>query len=189
MKTTMKNIIVTLTTIVGIFTSLNAQSFDITAVKPGDKVAQSKLFAVDENKVLNVYDGFSFSIPSMRVEGDTFIVAKMQVAVTSTKPSQNIVAENFSLEQNFPNPFNPTTTIRYNVPEKAKVSVVLFDINGREVATLVNETKSNGSHDVQWNATNNFGAPVASGTYIYRMIASTDNGNTTVETKKMVLVR
>ncbi len=85
----------------------------------------------------------------------------------------------FALSQNFPNPFNPTTSIKFNVGERANVSLKVFDMLGREVATLVNEVKESGSYDVNFDA-----ASLASGTYVYKLTA----GNF-VETKKMVLLK
>jgi hypothetical protein len=85
----------------------------------------------------------------------------------------------YSLEQNYPNPFNPTTAIRYNVPKNGPVSIKLFDITGREVATLVNEVKSAGSYEIKLDASG-----LASGVYFYRMTA-----NDFVSVKKMSILK
>jgi hypothetical protein len=76
------------------------------------------------------------------------------------------VPVHFSLSQNFPNPFNPTTTIKYTVPQNGPVTIKLYDITGKEVTTLVNEVKNIGSYEIKLNAKN-----LASGVYIYRMTA------------------
>jgi hypothetical protein len=92
------------------------------------------------------------------------------------------VPKKFSLAQNFPNPFNPTTTINYTVPNVGTqyiVSLRIYDLLGREVATLVNEKKSLGSYQVKWNAT---GSP--SGVYFYKLQA----GSFT-DVKKMALIK
>lgn len=85
----------------------------------------------------------------------------------------------FSLSQNFPNPFNPSTTINYELPQKSNVTFKVFDMLGREVATLVNENKPTGSYSITWNARG-----MASGVYFYRLKA----GNF-VATKKLLLIR
>ncbi len=72
----------------------------------------------------------------------------------------------FALEQNFPNPFNPTTTIAYSLPASAHVALAIYDLNGRIVATLVNVTQSAGSYRVTFNA-----GGLASGVYIARLTA------------------
>jgi Secretion system C-terminal sorting domain len=80
--------------------------------------------------------------------------------------TNNNLPADFVLEQNFPNPFNPSTTIRFYLPEASDVILKVFDINGKEVADLVNRRLSEGYHDVQFNSSN-----LASGVYIYRMQA------------------
>ena len=85
----------------------------------------------------------------------------------------------FKLEQNFPNPFNPTTTIQYQLPQDARVTLKVYDILGSEVATLVNEEQQPGYKEVKFNAIS-----IASGMYIYMLQAKNY-----VSTKKMMVVR
>jgi hypothetical protein len=89
----------------------------------------------------------------------------------------------YSLSQNYPNPFNPSTTIKYSVPNAGNVQLKVYDIIGNEVATLVNETKTPGSYEVQFNA-----AHLASGVYIYSLRA-TGSGQVFVQTRKMILMK
>lgn len=70
----------------------------------------------------------------------------------------------YKLEQNFPNPFNPVTTIRYSIPVAGRVQIIVFDLLGREISLLVNEVKPAGSHCIYFNASG-----LASGTYFYRI--------------------
>ncbi len=86
----------------------------------------------------------------------------------------------FELSQNYPNPFNPTTKIDFGIRKAGKVQVKVYDMLGREVATLVDKNMNPGKHTVQFDATN-----LASGVYIYRIMAS---GEFTA-VKKMVLIR
>lgn len=94
----------------------------------------------------------------------------------------------YDLKQNFPNPFNPSTTIRFLVPEDAFVSLRVYDISGKEVANLVdNSAYMPGFYDVQFN-TSVFNLP--SGTYFYKMTASPVNGgNKFTQIKKMILIK
>ncbi len=85
----------------------------------------------------------------------------------------------FKLYDNYPNPFNPTTTIRYDVPKNSFVKITIFDILGRLIGTPVNEQKSAGRYEYNWNASN-----YASGTYFYKM--ETD---AYTNIKKMVLIK
>jgi hypothetical protein len=90
------------------------------------------------------------------------------------------VPTQFELDQNFPNPFNPSTNINYSVPKTSLVTIKVYDILGKEVAALVNEEKSAGNYSVQFSANSN----MASGVYFYRMQA----GSFT-ETKKLILLK
>jgi hypothetical protein len=93
------------------------------------------------------------------------------------------VPSKFELSQNYPNPFNPSTKINYDLPYDGKVSLKLFDISGREVATLVNEFKAAGYYTVTFN-----GANLSSGIYFYRLNSESDGQNFT-QTKRMTLIK
>ncbi|MCB2205496.1 proprotein convertase P-domain-containing protein [bacterium] len=99
-------------------------------------------------------------------------------------------AASFELTQNYPNPFNPTTNIAFNVPSDAHVTVRVYDMLGREVATLIDGFQSAGSYITTWDATNGLGQTVASGIYLYRMEATPVDGSAPyAAAKKMVLTR
>ena len=89
------------------------------------------------------------------------------------------VPEQFKLYQNYPNPFNPVTTIRYSVPKTSNVSIIVYDILGKEIETLVNEGKFPGNYDIQFNGSN-----FSSGVYFYVM--RVDNF---IGTKKLILIK
>jgi flagellar hook assembly protein FlgD len=86
--------------------------------------------------------------------------------------------------QNFPNPFNPITTLRYDLPEQGFVTITIYDMLGREIRTLVNATQYAGFKSVIWDATNNQGVPVSAGVYLYKIQAGEF-----VQTRKMVLLK
>lgn len=93
----------------------------------------------------------------------------------------------FSLSPNYPNPFNPSTLISYRLPVIGFVTLKVFDILGREVATLVNEEKPAGEYEVEFNAASlpsRSGSALTSGIYFYQLKAGQYS-----ETKKMVLIR
>jgi hypothetical protein len=89
------------------------------------------------------------------------------------------IPEDYLLAQNYPNPFNPTTAISFSVPTATNIELKVFDVLGREVATLVNEPLAPGSHTVKFDA-----GRLASGVYHYRLRAGDF-----VETKKMILMK
>ena len=95
-----------------------------------------------------------------------------------------ILPEAFSLDQNYPNPFNPTTTINYTLPEATEVSIVVYDMMGREVKRLVSEHKDAGYHSITWDATNDRGNKLSGGIYLYSIQAGSYH-----KTQKMVLLK
>ena len=98
---------------------------------------------------------------------------------TGVAKELNTVVKDYELSQNYPNPFNPTTNIKFSVAKEGMVSLVVYDILGRKVATLVNEWMSNGKYTVDFNASN-----LSSGTYIYQL-----NVNGMRISKKMTLLK
>jgi len=92
--------------------------------------------------------------------------------------------EGFSLGQNFPNPFNPTTLINYGLPKATNVRLTVFNTLGQKVATLVHQHELAGFKQVIWNGTDDNGRAVAGGVYIYRMEAGDF-----VQTKKLLLLK
>ena len=90
----------------------------------------------------------------------------------------------FLLHTPYPNPFNITTTLRYDLPEQATVNIIIYDLLSRQVRTLVNQTQDAGYKSVIWNATNDYGKPVSAGVYLYKIQAGEY-----IQTKKMVLLK
>ncbi|MBE84335.1 MAG: hypothetical protein CME21_17380 [Gemmatimonadetes bacterium] len=79
------------------------------------------------------------------------------------------IPENYGLAQNMPNPFNPSTTISYEVPESGATKLVVYNLLGQQVRTLIDNTIEAGYHSIVWDGADEFGRQVASGIYIYRM--------------------
>jgi hypothetical protein len=100
-------------------------------------------------------------------------------SVTGVEDEDYILPEDYILYQSYPNPFNPTTTIKYSIPNSDVVSLKVYDILGREVAVLLDEYKSAGTYSVEFNASR-----FASGVYFYQLHSSSF-----VETKKMILMK
>jgi len=90
----------------------------------------------------------------------------------------------FSLHQNYPNPFNPTTTIEYDLPEAQNIQIMIYDILGRKIRTLLNEYQDIGYRSIHWNAEDDYGRQVSAGMYIYTIQAGEF-----VQTRKMVLLK
>ena len=100
--------------------------------------------------------------------------------------SEAQIPEEYTLSQNFPNPFNPSTTIEFGVPGEAfqDVSLKVFNVLGQAVKELVNAQLPAGRHSVIWNGKDNLGAQVSSGVYFYQL-----NAGEFVAIKKLVLMK
>ena len=90
----------------------------------------------------------------------------------------------FKIHQNYPNPFNPVTTIRYDLPENSLVNITIYDMLGKQVTTLINQTQDAGYRSVIWDATNDYGKPVSAGIYLCQIHAGEY-----ISTKKIVLLK
>jgi len=90
----------------------------------------------------------------------------------------------YNIYNAYPNPFNPKTTLRYDLPEDGLVNITVYDMLGNVVNNLVNTNQSSGYKSIQWDATNNQGEPVSAGVYLYKIQAGEF-----VDTKKMVLLK
>ena len=105
-------------------------------------------------------------------------VRHFTIVITSVSLFDGIPQE-YSLSQNYPNPFNPTTTIFYELPKQTRVTIKIFNMLGKEIASLVDEVKGPGRYDIDWNASG-----FASGVYFYKL----QTGSYT-SVKKLVLLR
>ena len=97
--------------------------------------------------------------------------------------SEGIPTE-FALHENYPNPFNPSTQIRFDLPEMSNVNLTIYNMLGQKVKTYTIQTAPAGYHSLTWNATNDLGVPVSAGVYLYQL--QTDGF---IKTKKMVLLK
>jgi len=94
------------------------------------------------------------------------------------------IPDEFALHQNYPNPFNPTTRINYDVPEDGNIQLVIYDLMGREVATLLNKPQTAGYHHILWNGLNNQGNNISAGLYFCQL-----QGKSYTKTIKMLLLK
>ncbi len=172
--------------------------FDGTDVKSS---AAYTVEAVEKNMLDAPYGAFAVNSPG-DLDGDGFgevytghleIVEGQQYLTVQEFNQQNtkldekwriVTPNDYKLAQNFPNPFNPSTTIQYKLPLEKQVTLAVYDLMGHRVKTLVSEVKPSGTYSVTWNGTNAQGQQVASGVYIYRLEAGS-----VVKTRKMSLVR
>jgi hypothetical protein len=147
----------------------------------------------EANLVLVHYDGSAWvdvttsrDTVNNKICGHVSSLSPFAIAVpVPTAVNDEPIPNRFALHANVPNPFNPITTIHYDVPRGgADVNITVYDVSGRLVRELVNEHRAPGNWTVTWNGEDNHGVRVASGVYFYRMRAGDF-----IETKKMVLLK
>ncbi len=127
-----------------------------------------------------VYKMYAYNADTTSEYSDVAIV---DIQFTGVEDEELLPTE-YSVSQNFPNPFNPSTSIKFALPEASKVTMKIFNLLGQEVSTLVNENYDAGRYEVQFNANR-----LASGIYIYSISAEGVNGNRFIESKKMTLLK
>ena len=138
----------------------------------GDKIMSS---SDDLNSVINISFDTMDGISDANISVSNLILAGANgVSVDCEKESSfdiNFMPEETSLEMNYPNPFNPSTTIPFNITQAGNVTLNVYDMSGSLVKTLASDYKEAGSYKVIWNGLNNDGQQVASGQYILKMSA------------------
>ena len=110
-----------------------------------------------------------------------FELQPLATSVEQTSPGAPLA---YALHQNFPNPFNPTTEIRYELAKPSDVAITIYDVLGKEVRTFVKTKLGAGTYAIQWDGKNNEGLLVASGVYFFKLTA-----NAFRQTRKMLLMR
>jgi len=150
-----------------------------------DTISQSN---VREKPGIVKFDSIYFMYYDYGIIGEDALGIGLATAVNVTSEVlEDNIPSSFSLEQNFPNPFNPDTKIKYSIQHSSRVEIKVFDILGTEIETLVNEEKPVGTYELTWNADN-----LPSGVYFFTLQArgpSTGSGRVFVETKKMLLLK
>ena len=151
----------------------------ITQVGPELNRARRNLTAVFHENAIYVFGGTD--------ESGSYVteIEKLDFNITTAVENDGTLPNNFRLNQNFPNPFNPSTVISYNLPSSSFVNLKLFDILGKEIKELINEIKDSGYYEISIEAKG-----LTSGIYFYRLNAyPTDRTVNFSETKKMVVIK
>jgi len=121
-------------------------------------------------------------IDTVDVTGDNRVIYVNRYEYLSTE-GEGVPVE-FALHENYPNPFNPTTTLRFDLPEVSDITLTIYNMLGQKVRTFNYQNTSAGYHSVKWNATNDYGDPVGAGVYLYQL-----QTKDFVKTRKMVLLK
>ena len=146
--------------------------------------SRSLLFSVDGSDIeIGAYSGTINLYP----EHNQHVIKRTTInlnIIEDLSTIRNIIPDEYVLHQNYPNPFNPITNIRYDLPSAINVKIDIYDIMGRKVKSLLNESQDPGFKSIQWNALNDLGERVGSGMYFYKIETSNFK-----KTKKMMLLK
>ena len=153
-----------------------------------------KIGFVEGNGTVNTPQEYSFTDHFLQpknmyrlkqIDRDGKIEFSNLITVSTSRPNT------FSVEQNFPNPFNPSTTIGYSISEESKIELSIYSITGQKVSEIkLPQPQEAGSHSLLWDGNSLQGTPVASGTYFYRLTATGISGKSLIsEVRKMILLR
>jgi len=149
-----------------------------------DSLPYTGTYYVDAFAYYGTYNGGEPTI-GKNSTGSYKILAISSDKVVGVDKMNPEIPTSFGLDQNYPNPFNPTTIIQYRLKEPTGVKLIIYNILGQKVITLVNQEQLAGNYSIQWNATNEYGSRVSTGIYFYRLVA----GNKFTEVKKMILLK
>ncbi len=167
------------------YIELSDNGIDWTTVLSITGFSNMELTTLDVSEYIadGIYIRFRMTSDSANVHQGWFIdditLVVDTTLILSSGPEITSLPAIFNVAQNFPNPFNPITTIHYDLPQRSNVQITIYDLLGREITTLVSETQDAGYRSVRWDATN-----VASGMYFYQIKAGDY-----IQTKKMLLLK
>jgi hypothetical protein len=156
--------------------SIDGEVFEPVVFIPGKGTTNEPQFYTYEDKLGGASETYFYRLKQVDIDGSYDYSGALQVTLAAP--------ESFGLSQNFPNPFNPETTISYRLAEATAVKLGIYNLKGQLIRSLVDESKPAGFHFVIWNGKMKNGADAPSGVYIYRLAA--DNLR---EMKQLTLVR
>ena len=161
-----------------------------------DTLTNATSFSITNRNILGILDSYLSPRGSIQWKVDvtdgqdtiqnneirTLIIEGQYVALSLDDAST--APKNFMLHENYPNPFNPTTQIRFDIPRISNVTLTIYNMLGQKVRTFTMHSVPAGYHALTWNATNDFGVPVSAGLYLYQL--QTEGF---IQTKKMILLK
>ncbi len=160
---------------------LNDYEYTLFYSDPYSVASEDQYFVKNIGLIKKGHEGISDNLVGAYING----VVYGDTTITSIR-NENVIPGHINLSQNYPNPFNGITKIKFNLDKQQKVTLIVYDLTGKEIKRLINKQGSAmGGHEVVWNGKNNDGEEVASGIYLYTLIL----GNTTVQTKKLIYLK
>lgn len=168
--------------------TLNADTTAFWCYFDGALLNGSPIYDTGDDRMASGKFGlFSFQQGDAGIAGyfDNVVVKPIEPIVSvEEKRFEDRLPQEYALQQNYPNPFNPTTNISYQIETASNVSLIIYDVLGSKVKTLVSGYQAPGYHTVTWNGRSDFGGKVNSGVYLYTLKAGQ-----LLESKKMILMK
>jgi hypothetical protein len=166
----------------------SANPSDFTVIS-GDQPVEVPIAWTPYSYSLDAYAGEIVRVALHGVSNQTFFMMVDDIMVVNNGAfvdidPQPVIPEVTALHGNYPNPFNPETSIRFDLKENSKVTIDVYNIKGQRIATVAERSFNAGRHNVTWKGTDNNGNSVASGVYFYKM-----NCGTYTKTRKMILMK
>ena len=160
--------------------------YSTSGIPPGYYVTPNEPFQINasEGEVVQFYYTYSYNGLEANTSDNPHSYEIGSCNNSNLNTSIELLPKNYTLNQNYPNPFNPVTTLRYDLPENGIVTIIIYDMLGRQVKTLINQTQDAGYRSIIWDATNDYGKPMSAGIYLYQIQAGEY-----MQTKKMVLLK
>jgi len=160
--------------------------YSTSGTPPGYNVTPNVPFTInaDEGEVIHFYYTYSYNGMEENTSADPHSYEIGSCNESDLSISENVLPLTFALYDNYPNPFNPITSFRYDLPEDGLVNITVYDILGNLVNNLVSTYQLSGYKSIQWNATNNKGELVSAGVYLYSIETKDFR-----QTKKMILLK
>jgi hypothetical protein len=146
------------------------------------KIAIAGIHELANGNLVNIGIHLKNKETKLEVSGFSQLNDNEKVRLENTSVRE--IPTSFALQNNYPNPFNPTTTIKYQIPENAHVRLVVYNMLGQRVRTIVDQPQEAGYYSVQWDGRNDYGESVSSGIYVYRIKAGSF-----ITSKKMNLIK
>ena len=160
--------------------------YSTSGTPPGYNVTPNVPFTInaDEGEVIHFYYTYSYNGMEENTSADPHSYEIGSCNESNLSISENVLPSTFALYDNYPNPFNPITSFRYDLAEDGLVNITIYDMMGRIVKTLINSDQTAGYKSIMWNATNDSNEPVSAGLYLYTIQAGDFR-----QTKKMILLK
>ncbi len=161
-----------------------------TVLQANHLLGASQTIVLGPNVTVSHTADVVLTAPTVKMIGKVVVLKNGTLRVVSGTPPTSVeqavaaLPERFTVQPNYPNPFNPETRIRFGLPQSARVQVVVYDMTGRRIKTLLQGQLAAGWHTVRWDGSNESGLRVGSGLYFYTVRA----GNFSI-TRKMMLIQ